>query len=370
MSSRFQTIPYMYWAKQHMPEPANGELNLAESGMPPPAGFLKELGIDLNEIPLVGDNCYGYQPLRDSIANRYSVSPSQVMNTNGSSMANFLLFAVLTDPGDTLVIETPTYQCLPAVAENLGLHVKPVQRRAENKWQIDIGEVIELVRSTHAKGIVLTNPHNPSGVIIPEVDLIQLASGVGEEVFVLVDEVYIEWLKGFSRKTSGLAMPNIYATSSLTKVWGFGQLRAGWAIAPEKVVDMCYRAYDHIGVINPIITDAIATEIYRHPTLLDDIRRKNKQILTDGRKVVDTFLAGEPGQYIHASMPDGGGFAFWAIDGIASESDVKKFRDDTGIAVVPGVFFGDENYVRISWTQGEDVVSETLDRLRNWLKKQ
>lgn len=367
---RFGTIEYMQWAKTAFPDTRKGEADFVSSGMPLPARMLAELGIDGRDVPLAVDNMYGYAPFREGVAARYGVRPEEVLPALGTSMANFLLLAVLTDPGDRLLIEHPVYECLPAPARSLGLEVIDLPRREEAGWAIDVEEAASLARRHKARGILLSNPHNPSGTVMKDEQLTRLADAVGSGCFLIVDEVYREWTPGEEHRTAGLARPNLFATSSLTKVWGFGSLRAGWAIAPEKVVHRALRALDHVSVVHPAPGDWIAGEVVQRDGLLDDLLDRTREHLAAARMEVDGFLAGPRGGRIRTVMPPAGGFAFWRIEGMEGDEAARRLRVEAKVVTAPGGFFGAPDGMRVAWTRGRLAAAEALRRFGEWLEGQ
>lgn len=366
---RFDTILYMEWAKQQAAYHNEDALNLADSGMPPPFALFREAGIELQNAPVSGDNLYGYLPLREAIAGRYSVQPEQVLTSQGTSAANFLLLAVLTGHGDKILVETPVYECLTGPAQSLGLEVIALQRQEENGWAFDPHEAAKKARDENAKGVLISNPHNPSGAFLDDDFITRFAEKIGPERFVIVDEVYREWLDNDRGKTVALKQPNIFVTSSLTKVWGLGHLRSGWAIATEDLVRKCYRAYDHIGVVQPFLMDWVSCRLMEKPGLIDNLRERYVTRLQAGRKLFEQFLYGWVSRQIHAVAPAGGGIAAVRFPGFDGETAVRQLRERYNVLVTPGGFFQLPTHVRLSWTGGEKVLAEALNRIREWIEE-
>lgn len=367
---RFDTIPYMEWAKIGADHINPDNLNLATSGVPPLVDTLADLGVEAAEMPLSGPHAYGYPALRSAIADRYGVNSDNVLISQGTSMANFLVMAVQVNPGDVLLVETPVYECISYPARALGARIVPFERREEDGWKLNIEEMVSLAYATGARGIVLSNPHNPSGAFTSDADLLRLAEGTGKERFVLVDEVYREGRVNQAGRTCAMKAPNLFITSSLTKVWGFGDLRAGWAIAAHDVIKAAYRAYDHLGVINPFPTEWIAHQIISRDDLIGGLREKALELIKESRTHVDRFLGKRAsGKKIRSVMPDGGGFAAWRIDGINGDLLAKRLYEEEGVIIVPGSNFGTSAHVRVSWTAGTDVVVQGLHRIDRWLSK-
>jgi DNA-binding transcriptional MocR family regulator len=154
---------YMRWAKEH----AAARHNLANSGLLECAAADLELGPA--DLRVSGPNFDGFRPLLEAIAERYGAAPEQVMTAPGTSGANFLAFATLVEPGDEVLIEQPAYEPLLAALSWLGARLRRFRRRHEDGWGLDPDEVRAQLEA--AGGgihlIVLTNPHNPSGVLAP-----------------------------------------------------------------------------------------------------------------------------------------------------------------------------------------------------------
>lgn len=364
---RFETIRYMEWAKTHFSEQPEKRLNFAASGLPPLVSDLKELGIDPSKIPLFGENSYGYAKAEKGIANRYGVSPDHVMYTQGSSQANFLLVAVLTEPGDTLLVERPVYECLVGPAKSLGLNVRFLDRDKDEGWALSVEEAVQEFK--HAKIALVSNPHNPGGTITDDDTLLTIAESLEDDQYLIVDEVYREWIEGEEAKTIGGKHPNVIATSSLTKVWGFGDLRCGWAIAHPEILHRARRANDHIGVINPFVSDWIAGELLSDPGVLNSLRAKAIDHVEKSRKQVVEFLNKEPGNRFSPVAPVQGGFGFWELEGWPGVKLARALEEEADVITVPGSFFFAPGGIRVGWTISPEVTTKVLANLAKWLER-
>src|SRR4051812_47426941 len=150
---------YMQWAKLS----SAAKYNLAGSGI---ASYpLAKLGISEGQLEINGQNSYGYAPLVDAIAERFGVPHECVFTTAGTAMANHMALAATTEPGDEILMEQPTYELLLRAAEYLGLVIKRFQRLEAAGFQPDL-EDLKRKLTAKTKLVVVTNMHNPSGVLI------------------------------------------------------------------------------------------------------------------------------------------------------------------------------------------------------------
>ena len=233
---------YMEWAKLH----SQAKLNLATSGL---ASFpLEKLPVRLEDLELTGPTGYGYGPLLRRLAARCGVSPECVVAAAGTSMANHLAMAAVLEPGDEVLIEQPTYGLLLEVAEYLGAQIRRFPRRFENNFRIEPAE-IEGAITPRTRLIVLTNLHNPSGVLTEESVLQQVGEMARDAAaHILVDEVYLDAAFARAPRSAIHLGKNFIVTSSLTKVYGLSGLRCGWILAAPDLAERMWRLNDLFGV--------------------------------------------------------------------------------------------------------------------------
>ncbi len=147
--------------------------------------------------------------------------------------------AALINPGDEILFESPAYDPLLALAHYLGANVKRFQRRFEDGFAVSAAEIERNV-SPRTRLIVITNFHNPSGVLTDEQTLREvgeLARGVTARV--LVDEVYLEMLFAEPPQTAFHLGNQFVVTGSLTKAFGLSGLRCGWILAEPELAQRC-----------------------------------------------------------------------------------------------------------------------------------
>lgn len=362
----FGRIPYMEWAKTHLDGVPAVLFDLANSGMPPLVQSIEELGINPSLIPLGGDNSYGYKPLCKAIAQRYGVQPENILTAQGASMSNFLSLAVLVGPGDTILVEAPVYECLSYPPEALHANVIRFQRRAEDNWRLPVDQITELADKHSAKAIFFANPNNPTGAFDTDATICHLADRVGQGCTLIVDEVYREWLDGEHQKTVALQRNNIISTSSLTKVWGLGPLRAGWAIASPDLIRKAWRAFDNMAVVNAFMVDWVQHQLFCNEELLASLRERGMKSVKQSRFLIDSFLATPSADGIASILPDAGGYGLVRFEGLTGDDAADQLMREKAVSLVPGSYFGMPDWVRLSWTRGTEQVHEGLKRIGEW----
>jgi len=347
---------YIEWAKLS----ASAKFNLAASGV---KGLpLSELPVPWDELELSAPVGYGYPPLLERLAARYGVSTKHVVTAIGTSMANYLAMSAVLEPGDEVVIEDPAYDPMVEVGHYLGAVVKRIPRRAENKFQIDVDELKEIV-SGKTRLIALTNLHNPSGVLLEEVALREIgevARSVG--ALVMVDEVYLELLFDRPLRPAFHLGSHFMVTSSLTKAYGLSGLRCGWILAEPELAKRMWQQNDLFGNIPAHITELLSVVALDH---LEAIRARAKELLARNWNLLDAFLAEHP--ELDVVRPQGGTIVFPRVPNGDGDAFCKYLSKKYETSAVPGSFFGMPNRIRIGICNDPVEVEEGLSRVGRFL---
>ena len=349
--------PYMHWAKLH-PKATH---DLTGSNLFPVP--LEELPGALDAVRLSGPNDEGYAPLVEAIASRYGVRPERVCTGPGTSGVNFLAMAAILRPGDEVLIERPTYDPLLGIADMLGAKVRRFERPFANGFQPDPGAVADAL-SPSTRLIVLTNLHNPSGVLLSEDTLLEIGR-VAESVgaVVQVDEVYRETAFDEYTRPAATLGDGFVSTSSLTKAWGLSGLRTGWAIGSLEVAEAMRRARDVVDAVGSFPSDAMAEVAFRE---IDRLTERSRSILIRNSARLAGVLndAAERGiiEWVRAAV--GASIAFPRLVG-TDDADrfVEWMLDEFEVGVVPGRFFEHPAHFRVAVGGDPAKVGPALDRL-------
>jgi aspartate/methionine/tyrosine aminotransferase len=357
MSSRTQSAsPYMQFAKLR----SEAKYNLASSGI---IGYpLAGLPVRLEDLEINGPTLYGYDPLLERLAARNGVSKDQVATAAGTSMANHLAFAAALEPGDEVLVEWPTYELLITTLEYLGVTVRYFERKLEDGFRIDPAEVERKI-TPQTRMIVLTNLHNPTGVLLDEATLRAVGElAAKQRAYVLVDEVYLETLYDRRPRPAVHLGDHFLMTSSLTKAYGLSGVRCGWVLANPEVVQRIRRINDLYGVYAPIAADQISVIAFDN---LTRVAARAQQLLQTNRPVLDAFLQSRDDlEYVR---PEFGTIAFPKLrHGSVDELD-RLLRDRYETSIVPGKYFGMPQHFRIGIGGDPEMTRLGLQRLASAL---
>ncbi|MEO6222786.1 MAG: pyridoxal phosphate-dependent aminotransferase, partial [Vicinamibacterales bacterium] len=222
--------PYMVWAKTRTP----AEIDLAGSNLL--ACALEDLPGAADVLQLAASNDNGFAPLVEAIAAHKEVATDRIMTAGGCSGVNFLAIAALVGSGDEVLVEQPGYDPLVGACRLMGATVKRFSRPFDRAFRIDL-DALQAAVTSATRLIIVTSPHNPSGVSLDAETLRRLAA-IAEraKAHLLVDEVYLDAVNvaagddALNPSAAEIDGP-VIVTASLTKSFGLAGLRCGWAVA-------------------------------------------------------------------------------------------------------------------------------------------
>lgn len=347
--------PYMEWAKRH----AGARYDLAASGVG--SLPLAELPVHLEDLELTGSPGYGYPPLLERLAAKAGVAPENVVTAAGTSMANLLALAALLEPGDEVLIESPTYELLVTAARYLGAEVGRFPRRFEDGFAVD-PDAVAAAMGPRTRLVVLTNLHNPSGVRTGDKTLARVA-GIARArgARLLVDEVYLEALFDPAVRSAFHLGPGIVATGSLTKAYGLSGLRCGWVLAAPELAERMWRIDDLHGASAAHPAERLSVVALDR---LEAIAARAQERLDRNRALLHRFLDGRSD--LEAVRPEAGTVAFPRLtgsDGDRVEALCRLLRERHETSIVPGHFFEAPEHFRVGIGAATPIVDEGLRRL-------
>lgn len=355
---KFRPIDYLQWARQ---EPGKATINLCRSGLEDLS--IRDLDLDPVELEIHGEHGYGYPPLLEALAKRFGVKVGNVLPTLGASHGIFYVCAALLERGDEVLVEKPAYEPLCAVPEAFEAKIRRFERRFDYRYQVDL-EDLKSALTAKTKLIILTNPHNPSGVLLEPANLRGILGLAAEEgVLVFVDEIYLGFQDGEKSMSAFSQAPNVVSASSLTKAYGLGGLRCGWLLAPEELVRKMFLIRDYMNVEEVFIGEQISARLIPR---LDFLRQKIRTRVEKNRFLVKEFIDQE--KKLSWVEPAPGLICFPRLESNLSGDDLARLcREKYDTAIVPGGFFEEPRHFRLGYGIASPALAKGLENIGNAL---
>jgi len=172
-----------------------------------------------------------YAELKTAIAYFHDLDENFLIACNGASEA--LSLATIALKPKTLLVVSPSYGDYDLLSEGIEARCKYlVMREVDGVFKFDADQVVDEAKGLDADAIVITNPNNPTGLVVEEDVLLRLVEELDGETWLIMDEVYAE-LSGY-RGLLGKDLKNVVVVRSFTKVFGVPGLRLGFAYTSSR----------------------------------------------------------------------------------------------------------------------------------------
>ena len=295
----------------------------------------------------------------------YGCGIDNIVTTSGGTQANFLVFLATLNKKDEFIIEQPSYQPMWLTPEMIGARKIPWLRRFEDGFRLDV-DALEALITDRTKLIVLTNPHNPTGVVADrELEIKKIAEiAQAKGIYVLIDEIFLDGTD--VPQVSAYGLSNVIITSSMTKVYGLGGQRTGWIIAPPEIAAQCQIAKVHANGSTSYVGELMNAYALRNARKLL-IQRFNKLSISNFQILIEWMEANQ--DIVEWVLPHGGIMCFPRYRVNMSSIELsQKLLDDHGVMVIPGEYFNMDGHIRLCYTCSEDMLTSGLNALGNGLK--
>lgn len=350
-SDAFLESRYLNW---YIPRLRRGgdPVNLHSSGVPPMPSMAAEHPAGPMDTGLTFET---------ALAAWLDVPPEEVVYTTGATAGTLLALLALARPTSEVLVEEPIYEPMLRQPQRLN-RVRRLRRRFEDGWRLPMGEARQVV-GPETSMVMITEPHNPSGLFSPREDVLELAAIAARHgAVLLVNEVY----RGFSDRPSYHgAADNLAVVSSFSKLLGTYWTRLGWLSALPPLARRIRAASLNLG---PPSTASAAVGL-RLLQEVDEARRHSVERARAPLAEVDEWVQRTPGVAWH--RPQGPGYGCLRLP--AGSDDVQfaeRLHDEHNVLVVPGTLWEAPGTLRISWLCAGERLREGLDGLETHLERQ
>ncbi|MBQ3220560.1 MAG: pyridoxal phosphate-dependent aminotransferase [Clostridia bacterium] len=327
----------------------------------------------------------GLLPLRKAICEKFekdnglSYEPSQIIVSNGAKHSIFNACYAVLEEGDEVIIPAPYWLTYPEVVKVCGATPVYLQCKKENKFKFT-AEELKAVITPNTKMLIFNSPSNPTGAVYDEAETRAIAKVCEEAgIFVLADEIYeklcYNGVKPFSIAKCSEKMKELTITvNGVSKTYAMTGWRVGYLAAPKDVAKAIDSFQSH--------ATSNASSISQYATI--EALASSEEEIGEMVRVFDTrrakllsLIAEIDG--VEAVEPDGAFYVMLVVGGLYGKSyNGKKITNSIEfadvlleaekVATVPGVSFGADDCVRLSYALGEADMEEGLKRIKRFVE--
>ena len=318
----------------------------------------------------------GIPELRQAIAdklladNKLEYKASQIIVSNGAKHSCFNAILATCQPGDEVIIPSPYWLSYPEMVRLAGAEPVFVQTTQENSWKMT-AEQFENAMTPRTKMVIINSPGNPSGSIYTRAELAAIAEvAVDEEILMLSDEIYEKLTyDGAEHVSMASISPEAYdltiTVNGFSKAYSMTGWRLGYLAAPVAIAKAIDSLQSH-STSNPcsFAQKGGLAALKGDQQSVTDMREEFQM----RRDYMYNRLISIPG--VTAVKPQG---AFYILANISklsltSQNFADRLLSKANVAVVPGVAFGDDRTVRLSYATSIDIIKTGLDRFEEFCR--
>jgi len=298
---------------------------------------------------------------------------TEILVTTGVSEGMDVAMRAFLDPGDAVAIPQPTYISYPATARFAGGEVLPVPTNPENDFRLSY-DALDAAGAADAEALVYCYPNNPTGAVMPEADLSEVATFAREhDLTVLADEIYAA-LSYDGEHTSIATLPGMrertVVFNGFSKAYAMTGLRLGYAMGPPEAIEAMNRVHQYVMLSAPTTAQYAATEALRScEDRVEEMRAaydRRRRFVRSRFEEMGLSCAGAGGAfYVFPEIPPKDG----ARD---DEAFAEALLESTDVAVVPGSAFGagGAGHLRVCYAYAMDDLREAMDRIEAFVREE
>ena len=305
------------------------------------------------------------QAICDAFLERYnvSISPDQIIVTNGSSPALLLIFSALLEEGDEVIMSDPHYPCYTNVVEFLDGKPVFVNLHEEDGFEYNPLDIQKKI-SPKTKAILINSPANPTGHVIGAKAMSEIAS-LGPTV--VSDEVYSGLAYNGKEHSILEFTDNAFVADGFSKRYSMTGWRLGYLIAPKSYVQPVRKLMQNLFIAANTVSQwagvAALKEAGPDVKYMVNLFNQRRKIMLKGVRKIGLGVPVEPNG------------AFYVL------ANAKKFSvnslnfafellEEASVGVTPGIDFGrnTEGYIRFSYANSIENIYNGIKRLEGYLK--
>ena len=305
--------------------------------------------------------------LKNSIRRKMGWTEGSILVSAGAKPLLSAAVACLCGPGDDVLLPSPCYTSYPEMILLAGANPVPVSGNPRNRFLVS-SDLLEAAVSDHTKAILVNHPVNPTGAVYHRDELREIADFcTTHDLYIIADEVYSTFVYD-EPFASFYDLPDVrerlVLINSTSKAYSMAGLRLGYAVAPKQIADAVSGLLSHALGCPCSLSERAAKAVLNAD---DTYCLRLKDVFHRRRDRLWSLISAIPGICAEKSA---GAFYLWLDIRAYTADDVAFCRDllaKEGVALTPGSAFLCPGFVRVAYTQPEEVLIKAADRLQRFV---
>ncbi len=352
----------------------------------PTPGFIKEAAIKAinNNFTYYTAN-EGYPDLIKAIIKKFKedngleFNPENILVSDGAKHSLYNILQAICNPGDEVIFQSPYWVSYPEMVKLARAKSVIIDAGVETGYKI-LPAALEKAITEKTKVFLFNSPSNPTGAVYSKKEILALAEVLkGKDIFVLTDEIYEKIIfdgeEHFSIGTVDFLKDKTITVNGVSKAYSMTGWRIGYAGGPKNIIKLARNLQSHSTSNAASISQAAAqAALSNHSSEIDmmvgEFKKRRDFIVSELNKI--------PG--VKCPLPKGAFYVFYDVSSYYGKSvNGMEIKDSTSfcnyvlneqnVGLVPGVAFGNDNCVRMSYACSQAQIEDGLGRLHKALGK-
>lgn len=352
----------------------------------PTPGFIKEAAIKAinNNFTSYTPN-EGYPDLIKTIIKKFKednnleFNPENILVSSGAKHSLFNILQAICNPGDEVIFQSPYWVSYPEMVKLTGAKSVVIDAGVETGYKI-LPEDLDKAITDKSKVFLFNTPSNPTGAVYSKKEILALAEVVKDkEIFILSDEIYEKILfdgeEHFSIGAVNFLKDQTITVNGVSKAYAMTGWRIGYAGGPKNIIKLARNLQSHstsnaASISQAAANAALSTHSEEINDMVKEFRKRRDFIVSELNKI----------QGVKCPVPKGAFYVFYDVSSYYGKSiNGFEIKDSTSfcnfilneqnVGLVPGVAFGNDNCVRMSYACSQPQIEEGIGRLYKALDK-
>lgn len=324
----------------------------------------------------------GYEDIKEAIIYKFKndndllYKNDQIIVSNGAKHSLFNTFQAILNPGDEVIIPVPYWVTYPETVKMSGGKPVFLETNEKDNFKISIDKFKNII-NTKTKALILNTPSNPTGSIYTKKELEKIADiAVKNEIVVVSDEIYEKLIYDEKEHVSIAAINDdikdlTIVINGVSKAYAMTGWRIGYAAGPKDIIKIMTNIQSH-STSNPnsIAQYASNAALRGDHSFMNERRDKFIERRDYMYKKINLI------QGISCLKPEGAFYILMNIKEIIDGGEIdgsfsfaEKLLDKKRVAVVPGIAFGVDNFIRLSYANSLNNIKEGLNRIEKFVNE-
>ena len=318
----------------------------------------------------------GVPELRTAISEKFAADnsidykPSQIVVSNGAKQSCYNAILACCEPGDEVIIPAPYWLSYPDMVKLVGAEPVIVPTKASNSYKMT-AEEFENAMTPRTKMVILNSPGNPTGSVYTRSELEALIEvALTEDIFILSDEIYEKLIYDDAQHVSPASLSKeaydlTITINGFSKAYAMTGWRLGYLGAPEEIAKVIDSLQSHsTSGPNSFAQKGALAALKGSQQCVTDMRDEfniRREYMYERLAAIPNMTTVKPlgAFYMLANV---------AKFGLSSTNFADRLLSKAEVAVVPGIAFGDDHTVRLSYATDLETIKTGLDRIEQFCR--